>query len=146
MSRCPLRGVTLLEMLVVLALLTTLVMVLAPPTIHWRNTLLTQRAAREVSSFYSRSRMAAVFLSHRVRIEFDADSLVAIREGIADSTLFVAPGPSRHGVELTATRAAVRIAPTGVGWGAANTKVILRRAAAAESLTTSRLGRLRHWP
>lgn len=133
-------------MLVVLAFLSTLVMVLAPAILQWRDALITQRAAREVSSFYSRSRMAAVFLSHRVRIEFGADSLVAVREGSADSTLFVAPGPSRHGVALTATRAAIRIAPTGVGWGAANTKVILRRGAAAESLTTSRLGRLRHWP
>jgi hypothetical protein len=39
----------------------------------------------------------------------------------------------------------IRVGPNGIGWGAANTQLILRRGAAAESLTTSRLGRLKWW-
>ncbi len=55
------------------------------------------------------------------------------------------PGPARHGVTLTASRSVIRIYSNGMGLGAANTKLVVRRGAAAESLTTSRLGRLKRW-
>lgn len=103
------------------------------------------RAATEAMSFYHTARFAAIFRAQRVRLEFKADSLRATYEGLADSTFMVRPGPARHGVTLTASRPVIRLQPNGLGWGAANTKLVLRRGLAAESLTTSRLGRLKRW-
>jgi hypothetical protein len=117
-----------------------------PRLAGWHDSLATERAVREVASFYGRARLAAIMRGRRVRVEFGEDSLRAIFEGPPDSVFVVRPGPARHGVSLSASRQRVRLAPTGIGWGAANTKLVLRRGTAAESLTTSRLGRLKLWP
>jgi prepilin-type N-terminal cleavage/methylation domain-containing protein len=140
------RGITILEMLTVLAILGIVLLVTTPRVVGWRDSLLTQRAARELAMFYSRARLGAVFRARRVRIEFSQDSLWAVFEGPSDSAFLRHPGPGRHGVSLAASRRVIRLAPTGIGWGPANTKLVLRRGAAAESLTTSRLGRLKLWP
>ena len=49
----------------------------------------------------------------------------------------------RRGVSLTASRESVTFAPSGLGYGAANTTIVLRRGGAADTIVTSRLGRVR---
>lgn len=139
-------GFTVLEMLTVLAIIGVILLIAMPRVTGWRDGLAAQRAARELALFYSRVRLGAVFRARPVRIEFADDSLRAVFEGPPDIPFLRQPGPSYHGVSLTASRPVIRLAPTGFGWGAANTKLVLRRGAAAESLTTSRLGRLKVWP
>ncbi len=139
-------GFTLIEMLAVLALLTILAALSLPRLAGWTDRRAVRQAAGEVASFYGRARMAAVFSGRHVRVEFAADSLRAVSREADDSTFLSLPGPARHGVALDATRAAIDVAPNGLGWGAANTKIVLSRGAASESLTTSRLGRLKRWP
>jgi hypothetical protein len=48
-----------------------------------------------------------------------------------------------HGVRIETTRDSIAYGPAGLGFGAANTRVIFRRGAAAETVTVSRLGRAR---
>jgi hypothetical protein len=95
--------------------------------------------------FYGHARMSAIFRGRQVRLEFGPDTLRAVFEGVADSVFLVRPGPRRHGVSLRASRAVIRIYPNGLGRGAANTKLVVQRGVAAESLTTSRMGRLKRW-
>ncbi len=85
-----------------------------------------------------------MFSGNHVRVEFATDTLRARTEA-NDSTVLALPGPARYGVVLEASRRVIDLAPNGLGWGAANTKIVLRRGAAAESLTTSRVGRLKRW-
>ncbi len=139
------RGVTLPELMVVLVLLGILAGMLVPRIGGWLDRLAVDRAAVELASFYHRARFAAVFRSRRVRLEFGPDSLRAVYETVTESTALTAPGPARHGVSLRVSRPVIRIHPNGVGWGAANTKLVLWRGAAAESLTTSRIGRIKRW-
>lgn len=47
------------------------------------------------------------------------------------------------GVRLTTTRDSLAWAPTGLGYGASNARIILSRGAAAETVTVSRVGRPR---
>ena len=138
-------GVTVLELLTVLTTIGIISLVAVPRVVGWWDGLLTQRAAREVALFYSRARLGAVFRAQRVRIEFTEESLRAFIDNGSDSAFLHQPGPGRGGVSMSASRPVIRLAPTGFGWGAANTKLVLRRGAAAESLTTSRLGRLKLW-
>ena len=112
---------------------------------RWSDRFATDRAAREVASFYGSARFAAIQRSTRVRMQFSTDSLVAIYEGVRDSTFLWWPGPVHLGVVLRASRAVIRVYPNGIGLGAANTKIVVSRGAAAESLTTSRLGRIKRW-
>jgi prepilin-type N-terminal cleavage/methylation domain-containing protein len=139
------RGVTLLELVTVLAVIGIVTIVALPHLSSWWDRLATARAARELANFYTYSRFGAIFHGTRVRLEFGADTLRAVYEGVRDSVFLVRPGPSRHGVSLTASRRVIRVHPNGIGRGGANTKLVVRRGAAAESLTTSRLGRLKRW-
>jgi prepilin-type N-terminal cleavage/methylation domain-containing protein len=139
------RGFTLIELLVVLTLLGVLLALLVPRWAGQRDRLAVHRAAGEVAAFYHAARYAAIMRARRVRMEFAAGDLRAVYEGAADSTFLVRAGPERHGVALEATRAVIRIGPDGLGYGAANTRLVLRRGMVADTLTTSRLGRIRWW-
>jgi prepilin-type N-terminal cleavage/methylation domain-containing protein len=140
------RGLTLLELLIAMILVGLVAALGFPSLARQIDRLSVRRAAVEVSATYRTARLWAVYHRSRVRIEFSASWLRGVAEGTADSVFLQVPGPARHGVRLTASRPAIRIGPTGIGWGAANTKIVLQRGAVAESLATSRLGRLRRYP
>jgi Tfp pilus assembly protein FimT len=139
------RGVSLAELVVVLATVGIVVGLAAPRWVPLREGLAVDRAAREVASFYHAARYGAILRAQPVRIEFGAETLRAVYEGLRDSTFLLRPGPARLGVTLEGSRLVIRISPNGIGYGAANTRIVLRRGSAADTLTTSRLGRLKRW-
>jgi hypothetical protein len=53
------------------------------------------------------------------------------------------PGPAAAGVALRVTNPEIVFGPLGLGWGLANTRVELRRGSQIETITTSRLGRVK---
>lgn len=138
-------GFTLVETTVVLTIMAILVAIVVPPSLDRIDRLLVSNATGSVASFYGRARFGALLHGSRVRIEFRPDSMKAFYEGGVDSLFVSVPGPSRFGVNIVSSRSVIRVHPNGVGLGAANTKLVLWRGAAAESLTTSRLGRIRRW-
>lgn len=138
-------GYSLVELVLVLGIFGLLLAFGLPRMAGWRDRIAVQRAATELVSFYDVSRYAAILRARRVRLEFGADTLRAVYEGAVDSEFLGRPGPARLGVTLRVSRSIIRVGPTGIGWGAANTKLVLTRGVAAESLTTSRLGRVKHW-
>lgn len=139
------RGVSLVELLVVLTIVAILLGLLAPRWAVQRDRLAVHRATTEVAGFYTAARYAALVRARQVRLEFDGAVLRAVYEGGVDSTFLVRAGPERHGVTLAASRGVIRIGPDGLGFGAANTRLVLHRGAAADTLTTSRLGRIKRW-
>lgn len=134
-----------MELVVVLAIVGTLTGLVVPRWSGYRDRAMVSRATSEVASFYHQARYGAILRAQTVRIEFGAETLRACYEGVRDSTFLLRPGPARHGVVLEGSRTAIRIGPNGIGYGAANTTLVLRRGAAADTLTTSRLGRLKRW-
>lgn len=139
------RGVTLIELLIVLTLVGLLSAMAFPRVARWWDRMAVDRAAIELVSFYHAARFAAIQRAERVRVVFREDSLLATFEGLRKTTFIARPGPAHHGVRLTATREEIQLYANGMGLGAANTKLVLRRGAEADSLTTSRLGRLKRW-
>jgi Tfp pilus assembly protein FimT len=139
------RGTSLLEMVMVITLVGLLSSLAVPRMAGWMDRLAVRRASEDVASFYQAARFAALLRGSRVRMELRPDSLNAWFEGRTDSLFRRRAGPAQDGVRLNATRTVVRILPNGIGSGGSNTTLVFRRGVAAESLTTSRLGRLKRW-
>jgi len=140
------RGVTLIELAIAMVLLGVLAALAVPKLAHWSDRLAVMRAVEEVAGFHRRARLRAVVGSRFVQVVFTGDSLVAVATGPPDSVLVRGPGPTRLGVSLNATRSVIRLYPNGLGLGGSNTKIVLKRGEVSESLTVSRLGRLKRWP
>lgn len=139
------RGFTLIQLLIALVVMSALTAVAVPRFASVRDRLAAERAARDLVTFYRQARYAAISRGTMVRTEFTPDTLRAVYEGVTDSVFLLRPGPTRHQVTLNASRPVIRILPNGFGYGAANTKLVVRRGMAAESVTTSRLGRVKKW-
>ena len=139
------RGVSLPEMVIVITLVGLMSAFAVPRAGGWLDRLAVRRAAEQVAAFYGRARFSALLRGSRVRIELRPDSLLATYEGVKDSLFLEWEGPSRDGVRLSTSRVVIRLLPNGIGAGGSNTTVVFRRGASAESLTTSRLGRLKRW-
>lgn len=138
------HGTTLIELLIVLITAAAIIAITVPIIRPQLDRLAVDRALNEVSAFYHSARVAAVAGTRFIRLTFGGDSLVAVYED-PDSTILRLPGPARMGVTLVVSRPVIRLQPSGLGWGAANTKLVLRRGAAADSMSTSILGRLRRY-
>jgi prepilin-type N-terminal cleavage/methylation domain-containing protein len=143
LSLCRLRrGWTLIELTLTLALLGSVLGVAWRPTRGLLDRWATEGAAEVVVRSLFDARDHAVRRARRVAVRLDS-----VQHRI---TAFV-PGDTltRHellqtfGVRLTTTRDSLAWAPTGLGYGASNARIILSRGAAAETVTVSRLGRPR---
>jgi len=138
------RGVTLLELIVVLAIvaiLTTIAVARLVPLLDW---IAADGAARDVTTALAVTRTAAVLRGARARLRIAADSLRIDREGPAGWEPYARwAGPASVGVSLTVSNPEIVFSPLGIAWGLGNTRVVLRRGSQIETITTSRLGRVR---
>lgn len=136
------RGTTLAELLIALVIVGALTGVAIPRFARLRDRLAVRAAGADIISAFAVARHAAIMRASRVAVIVDSPTVVLmVRRGI--DTLTWRPLGSLHGVSLSASRDSVAYAPNGMGYGAANTRLIVRRGAAAETVTTSRLGRVR---
>ena len=140
------RGFTLTEMVVVLAvvaLLTTFVVSRLVPLVDW---IAADGAARDMTTALAVTRTAAVLRGVRARLRIAADSLRIDREGAAGWEPYARwAGPASAGVSLTVSNPEVVFSPLGIAWGLGNTRIVLRRGSQVETITTSRLGRVRRF-
>jgi len=140
------RGFTLTEMVVVLAvmaLLTTIVVSRLVPLVDW---IAADGAARDMTTALAVTRTAAVLRGVRARLRIAADSLRIDREGAAGWEPYARwAGPASAGVSLTVSNPEVVFSPLGIAWGLGNTRIVLRRGSQVETITTSRLGRVRRF-
>jgi prepilin-type N-terminal cleavage/methylation domain-containing protein len=138
------RGYTLLELVVVLtivALLTTFTVTRLVPVLDW---IAADGAARDVTTALAVTRTAAVLRGSRARLRIAADSLRIDREGPVGWEPYARwAGPAAAGVSLTVSNPEIVFSPLGIAWGVSNTRVVLRRGSQFETITTSRLGRVR---
>ena len=132
-------GHTLLELIVVCAVVGILVL-LAAPRIHGTlDSRAVESAARDVTSALALGRLAA--LRHGgADVRLDSVSVTVWAAGQIVHTRAVA---QLYGVRVHTNTADVRYAATGLGTGVGNGSVIITRGAAADTIVISRLGRVR---
>jgi len=140
------KGFTLLEMIVVTVIAALLLAFWVPRAARLMDWIETERAVRDVTTALAIGRHGAVLQATRARIIFATDTLRIDRWGTEGwEPWWRTPGPASHGVLLEVSNPVVIFGPTGMGWGVSNTKIVLRRGSQAETITLSRVGRVKHW-
>lgn len=136
------KGVTLAELAVVLTMIGVMAGFAVPRFGAFRDAVSARAAATSTVALLAVARHAAIRRAITTAISFDTvAAVVTIFSGT--DTVERRPLGSVHGVRMTVTRDSIAYAANGIGYGAANTRVILSRGAAAETVTVSRLGRVR---
>ncbi len=135
-------GHTLIELVIALAIMAILASIAAPRLGTLRDRASVHSAATEIAAILSSARRAAMLRSAAAMVVIDeVRSTVSVIVG-AD-TLLAHDAGSELGVAITATRDTVLYAPSGRGWGASNTSIVLERGGWADTIFVSRLGRVR---
>jgi Tfp pilus assembly protein FimT len=139
------RGITLLELLLVLIVTGLLSAIVMPRFAIVADGLAVEAAARQLVGAHRRARMIAILESRNVVLTIAADSLV-IRLGSAGAQSWRASGPAAEGVALVGGPKQIVFSPVGVTAGLSNASFQLSRGGASRSVVVSRLGRVRILP
>jgi prepilin-type N-terminal cleavage/methylation domain-containing protein len=134
---------TLIELTVTLCILSILSAIAIPRAGRFLDGIHVRGATIEIESLFSTARHIAIARGAQTTVEIDT----------AARAIYVSAGGARvrnvkigedHDVRLSATRSSMSYSATGMGYGAANLSVVVRRNAFADTVFVSRLGRLRH--
>ena len=144
------RGVTLLELLVVLALMGVLVGVAAPSARYYADRVEVEHQAARILSAY-RSAWLTARSQHRLALlRVTRDTLAihsVVSAGSPDTTLvWMSSGPDVAGVTLTSPAHTTVFGPDGVAMGLSNATHRLQKGDAKRQVVVSRLGRVRIVP
>lgn len=136
------KGYSLLEQLIVLAVMAILFTIAAPRTLAALDRSAVRNARMQLVTTLGAARGSAQSRSEKVAVAMDSTAgLLRILAG-AD-TLLVRPLRHELGVEIASSRDTVTYGASGRGYGAANSTIVLSRGAAAETVYVARLGRAR---
>ena len=126
----------------VLTVVGVLATIAAGRTTALRDRMSVRSAATETVATFALARRWSVSRAARTAIEIDTASASLIVRSYAD-TIARRRLASSHGVRVSASRDSMAYAPNGLGYGASNLTIVLRRGSAAETISVSRLGRVR---
>lgn len=138
------RGFTLIELAIAVVILAVLLAAALPRLRPALDRVATKAAAGDVTAALATARHTAIARGQRARLVIAQDSLrLDLWNGAAWTGAARWPGPATHRVTLQVSNPVVAYSPNGVGWGASNTTITLRRGSQVETITTSRVGRVR---
>ena len=136
------RGMTIVELLVTMAILGVLTAIAVPHAVTAMDRLSVRGATQDVVLTLAAARAAA---SRRgAYVSFVADTRTGRVRAVSGGEVLVERDLAHaRGIKLEASRESVTFAPGGLGWGAANTTVIVSRGTRSDTVVMSRLGRVR---
>lgn len=135
-------GMTLIEVGVTVGILGVVAGLTFPRFGSYRDRVAVDAATSSTLSLIATARHAALRRAMRTAIHLDSATATVIVVSGAD-TIQRRPLREVHGVLFSTTRDSIAFAPSGLGYGAANTQIVLRRGNAADTIAVSRLGRAR---
>lgn len=136
-------GHTLMELVVALTLMAIMLSMVAPRLGALRDRAAVRSATTELGATLASARRSAMLRSTGAVVVIDSRHSTATVIVGAD-TIFSRSIGDELGVQLSATRDTVLYGPSGRGWGASNSSLIVSRGRSADTLFVSRLGRVRH--
>lgn len=138
----PRNGSTLIEQLLLLVVLSVCLAIVTRAGVRVLDAATVHGAARDVSELFAMARDRAMATGMRTAVQLDHRAHRVLVNAGTDTfaRLDLASG---RAVLLNATRDSMAYLSSGLGYGAANLRVILSRGASADTITVSRLGRVR---
>jgi len=137
------HGFTFIEVTVTLCILSILSAIAIPRAGQFLDGIHVRGAVIEIESLFSTARHTAIARGVPTAVEIDTAAR-AIYVSAGGARLRNANIGADHDVRLSATRSGMSYSATGMGYGAANLSVVVRRNSFADTVFVSRLGRLRH--
>jgi prepilin-type N-terminal cleavage/methylation domain-containing protein len=137
-------GITLPELIVVLAVVSLLTAIAVPSSRDLLASIETERAAYQLMAAHRVARFTAIMHNRPTRLDIAAESLVVrIVSGPGAGVVWRTPGPAAEGVVLDGPTYPLTFTPLGLPKGIGNGTYTFSRGAARRSVVISRLGRLR---
>lgn len=138
------RGFTLPELLSVMVIIGILVSIVTPPLGRALDQAAVREGVERFAALHATTRQLAISRNAVARLELDrvqrTAALSVRRTAAAWDTVGTYPLGS---ASIACSNATIAFGPLGLGYGTSNTRVIFSRGAAADTVTTSRTGRLR---
>jgi prepilin-type N-terminal cleavage/methylation domain-containing protein len=134
---------TIVELTVTICILGVISAIAMPSVGKLLDSIHVRGAVLEIESLFSGARHIAIARSAQTTVDIDTvDQAIYVSVGV--DTLRKREIGKDHGVRLSATRVRMSYSATGMGYGAANLSVSVRRSSFVDTVFVSRLGRLRH--
>ena len=136
------RGTTIIELTLSLSIISILSAIAYPRIGRLMDGIHVRGTVTEIHSLFTAARHHAITRSERITVQIDtARGSIAVLAGT--DTIRARGFSDTHGVTLAANRASFTYSPIGIGYGAGNMTLIVRRNARVDSVFVSRLGRVR---
>jgi Tfp pilus assembly protein FimT len=136
------RGTTIVELIVMLAILSVLAAIAVPRAVTTMDRFSVRGATQDIVLAIAAARAAAS--DRGAYVSFVADPRTGRVRAVSDGETLLERDLARtRGIRLEASRESVTFAPGGLGWGAANTTVIVTKGTRSDTIVMSRLGRVR---
>ncbi len=137
-------GFTLPELATVVAVLGILTSVVTPPVRRALDRAAVREGVDRFAALHATTRQLAISRSRLARLQVDVGrrtvTLSVRRTATAWDTVGTYPLGSAR---VTCSNSTMVFNPVGIGYGASNSRIIFSRGGAADTITTSRTGRLR---
>lgn len=143
MSRTHRAAFTLIELVFVLAITGLMMLIVVRPLRGYLDRLATRAAATEAALLVTRARDEALAQHTAVAVRIDTVAETIELRARGERIVIRALG-ELHGVALSTTRDSIAFDARGLGYGAANMTLTVRKRAASGTVVVSRLGRVRY--
>jgi prepilin-type N-terminal cleavage/methylation domain-containing protein len=137
------RAFTIIELTVTVCILSILSAIAISRAGSILDRVKVRSAAVDVESLFRAARHIAIARAEQATVDIDPTTQ-SISVSVGSDTVRKREIGRAHDVLLSASRARMSYAATGMGYGAANLSVVVRRNSAVDTVFVSRLGRVRH--
>ncbi len=136
------RGMTAIEIVVVLSVIALMVSIVVPTFARFRDGIAVRNATAEALSAFAVGRRSAIVRGSRVGLNIDRPpGHITVTAGA--ETLLRRDLEGIYGITLSSTRDSTAYSPLGHGFGAANLSLVIARGRVADTIFVSREGRVR---